>query len=298
MTDGILRSVTHRRTTTTVPYPMPGAPPAAPLLDDFPNAWAAYSLRKLRTGYAGSAVRIRRSSDNAEADIGFDINGDLDTAAAATHIGGGSGFIVAWYDQSGNAFNITQAVAGSQPLYVASGIGSKPSINFDSARTDNLATGVTNFGTSTTWSVFAVAYTNNASADGRLFSFQDSLTGSFDYDNAASFLFGRNSSNQQFQTYHSLAQRGVISVTYGTANVIAAIYNGTSANCYKDGVAGTGAASSSTMGSTAAVLAIGKHAISGGNAFDGRTSELVVWQTSQVANLAGIDSNIGSYYGL
>jgi hypothetical protein len=34
-------------------------------------AAAAYSLRKLSTAYTGSAIRVRRSSDNAEADIGF-----------------------------------------------------------------------------------------------------------------------------------------------------------------------------------------------------------------------------------
>jgi hypothetical protein len=32
---------------------------------------AAYSLRKLRSAYAGGPVRVRRSSDNAEANIGF-----------------------------------------------------------------------------------------------------------------------------------------------------------------------------------------------------------------------------------
>jgi hypothetical protein len=35
------------------------------------NAAAVYSLRKLRTAYGGSAIRVRRSSDNAEANIGF-----------------------------------------------------------------------------------------------------------------------------------------------------------------------------------------------------------------------------------
>jgi hypothetical protein len=39
------------------------------LLDLFPNAAAAYSLRKLRAAYSGSAVRVRRSVDNVEADF-------------------------------------------------------------------------------------------------------------------------------------------------------------------------------------------------------------------------------------
>jgi hypothetical protein len=50
---------------------------AAPLILDqigAPSA-AAYSLRKLRAAYAGNAIRVRRSSDNAELDIGFTASG-------------------------------------------------------------------------------------------------------------------------------------------------------------------------------------------------------------------------------
>jgi len=39
------------------------------LLDLYPNAAAAYSVRKLRSAYTGSAIRVRRSSDNTEQDI-------------------------------------------------------------------------------------------------------------------------------------------------------------------------------------------------------------------------------------
>ena len=40
------------------------------LLDLYPSAAAAYSVRKLSNGYSGSAIRVRRSSDNTEQDIG------------------------------------------------------------------------------------------------------------------------------------------------------------------------------------------------------------------------------------
>ena len=40
------------------------------ILDKVPGAVAALSLRKLKGAYTGPAVRIRRSSDNAEQDIG------------------------------------------------------------------------------------------------------------------------------------------------------------------------------------------------------------------------------------
>jgi hypothetical protein len=96
---------------------------------------AAYSLRKPRNAYTGNAIRVRRSSDNAEADIGFTTIGDLDTAALLTFVGSGSGFVTTWYDQSGNNRNATQTTAANQPRIVNSGVleavNGKPAISFD-----------------------------------------------------------------------------------------------------------------------------------------------------------------------
>ena len=69
------------------------------LLDLFPDAAAAFSFRKLRAAYSGAAIRVRRSSDNAEQDIGFDANNDLDTAALLDFVGSGNGFVTKYYDQ-------------------------------------------------------------------------------------------------------------------------------------------------------------------------------------------------------
>lgn len=96
---------------------------------------AAYSLRKLRNAYTGNAIRVRRSSDNAEADIGFTTSGDLDTVALLAHCGAGNGFVTTWYDQSGNGRNATQTTAGAQPQIVNNGVleiaNGKPAIRFN-----------------------------------------------------------------------------------------------------------------------------------------------------------------------
>ena len=57
------------------------------LLDTYSGAAAAYSLRKLRNDYTGSAITVRRSSDNTSTNIGFDGNGNLDTTALTTFVG-------------------------------------------------------------------------------------------------------------------------------------------------------------------------------------------------------------------
>jgi hypothetical protein len=47
----------------------------------------AYSVRKLRTAYVGPCLRVRRSNDNAQLDIGFTTEGNLDTEALLSFCG-------------------------------------------------------------------------------------------------------------------------------------------------------------------------------------------------------------------
>jgi len=109
------------------------APPVGLLLDAYPNAAAAYSLRKLRSAYNGSAIRIRRT-DNSEIDIGF-VNGVLDTNTISTFCGVQTGFVTIWYDQSGIGVNAIQTTTAAQPLIYASESfylqNGKPSIKFN-----------------------------------------------------------------------------------------------------------------------------------------------------------------------
>lgn len=105
-----------------------------PLLDTYTEASAAYSLRKLKTDYSGHAIRVRRSSDNTEQNIGFNGSGNLDTTTLLSFVGSGNGFVTTWYDQSGAAKNATQTTAANQPQIVSSGVvhlkNGKPSIYF------------------------------------------------------------------------------------------------------------------------------------------------------------------------
>jgi hypothetical protein len=87
----------------------------------------------LRTAYTGNAIRVRRSSDNTEQDIGFTALGVLDESALTTFCGAGNGFVTTWYDQSGNARSATQTTAANQCRIVNSGVveklNNKPAIN-------------------------------------------------------------------------------------------------------------------------------------------------------------------------
>lgn len=105
------------------------APAASNLIDDVGvDAVLAFGLRKLRNGYTGDAIQVRRASDNATQDIGFS-GEDLDTSALATFCAGTNGYIRTWYDQSGNGNDFSQTTNGLQALIYDSTAGTVTNSN-------------------------------------------------------------------------------------------------------------------------------------------------------------------------
>ena len=88
------------------PYQFAAAGPTF-LLDDYPGAAAAYSLRQLRTGVT-NVVRVRRDNDDAEDD--FTATEVSDGTLAAWVGAGNNGFVRTWYDQSGNNYHAGQPI--------------------------------------------------------------------------------------------------------------------------------------------------------------------------------------------
>ena len=81
---------------------------------------SALSLRRV-ISTASVAIRVRRSSDDAELDIGF--NGDaLDVGALLTFAGSGHAYVAKVYDQTGDGLDAEQAAAAKQPRIVNAGV--------------------------------------------------------------------------------------------------------------------------------------------------------------------------------
>jgi hypothetical protein len=100
-------------------------------LDMFTQPSGAYGFRKLRSTYAGPAIRLRRASDNLETDVAFlgctAFTGcPWDAAAAAAHCASTTCFGRTWYDQSGNARDLVQATPASQPQLIFNCNGGLP----------------------------------------------------------------------------------------------------------------------------------------------------------------------------
>jgi len=112
------------------------------MLDQFPGADVALSLRRLSTAYNGPMMRIRRDIDDEEADLHFDARhyisldcpvDNFSSGSAATNVGEfcdssgyddpdgiaiSSSYMPKWYDQSGNGHDAIETSASYQPRIV------------------------------------------------------------------------------------------------------------------------------------------------------------------------------------
>lgn len=274
--------------------------PPAPqlLLDLYPNAAVAYSLRKLRSAYSGNCIRVRRSSDNTEQDFGF-VNNVLDITSLLTFCGVGNGFITTWYEQSGNGLNSSMSTAIYQPRIVNAGVldvkNLKAGFRFDGSNDYLTRTALTALNSGNTYSIFSVAAnettgvfgdvinTNNGSS--RLNIAVDTrTTGGFyriaTLTNTGGTGYATNlpaldgSTNQRLQTI---------------------VVNGFNIAGWKNGVAGstdtyTGIYANNQF-DIGIYLGVGRY-------LKGYIQELVIYPSNQTTNRTGIESNINSYYGI
>lgn len=235
------------------------------LLDTYPNAAVAYSFRKLRAAYAGSAIRLRRASDDAEIDVGFLPTGAFDVFTAATHIAATTGHIVTWYDQSGNADNATQATEAQQPTYSASPLAAV----FTTA-------GFTFMDINAAYDPSGGTFTLSASVQIALAATGRGIIG-------ARWQAGQVCWRVDAAETHSLIKENVALVgtsgtalATGTPQYIATTYDGTNFAFYLQGAAdGTG---SNAQTFVADQISLGR-AFQGGDIFDGHMFEFVAWPT-------------------
>ncbi len=96
-------------------YPDADTTPESGFLSEFSGAAAAYSVRKL--GDSPVAMRVRKTVSSVDyyQVIGFDANGDLDTAAIEEFGGSADVHVQTWYDQSGNGNHASNSTNAEQP---------------------------------------------------------------------------------------------------------------------------------------------------------------------------------------
>jgi hypothetical protein len=265
----------------------PGIPP---LLDSYPGAVVAYSLRKLSSSYTGNAIRVRRQSDNTEQDIGFHTNNNLNTSALTTFCAGTNGFVTTWYDQSGNNRNATQSSAAQQPQIVTLGAiileNNLPSIRTNGSNQRMLLNALPLVGNYTISLVSALKsfgggitnmYLGNTGRNGYLYPRETGTNLSIRHDGEVG---GADFSYQQ-----TLNQELHIVQRYGTT--MAHSRNGVNVT--------TAELSPQGVNFTINVIFDGYNNV---YYLDGSTQEIVIYNLNQSSNRPGIESNINSYYNI
>jgi hypothetical protein len=291
------------------------------LLDIYPNAGVAYSLRKLDKDYTGSAIRVRRSNDNAEQDIGF-VGNELDTASLKTFVGANSGFVTTWYNQSDSAGifgtkNATQTTAANQPRIINAGIverqNGKVSIRLDGTN-DGLI--ISTAVPLTSHSIFDVKTTTNTitTATSAMLTYSGEFEWSSTYDETLygyGSLTGRLTNERQYFTNSAVSTTnpalndifgyGQVSNNISGIKLNSILYNGnTTFNFYENNslisLSNTDAGAFSSTRFPNDIKGIGYRFSSNTFYFNGNFQEIIIYSSNQSSNRTGIETNINSYY--
>jgi len=268
------------------------------LLDTYSGAAAAYSLRQLSGFYSGNAVKVRRSSDNTETDIGF-VGGELDTASLSSFAGDGDAFVVSWFDQSGHSNDATQTTTANQPKIYDGTTGvitenGKPAVEGNASsyylQTSGMNVDFTG-GYTYCWTGARFGYNRHP------FMFYDyNSSGSFGIRYLSGTLAEHQGSNLNILGYNN-----------GNKHIIQSVfYNGaTSAELYISDSASQQSSTNvvSTLNSTSnkdLTLLAGWQSGAPRAPQAGNFQELIIWASDQDAagNRVGIESNINTFYSI
>jgi hypothetical protein len=254
------------------------------LLDFYPNAAAAYSLRLLLSTYTGSAIRVRRSNDNAEQDIGF-VNNVLDTSSLTSFCGVNSGFVKTWYDQSGNAFDATQTTAANQPQIVSSGSvildNQKPAISFSS---DFLA--ISLISSATEASIISICNPNQIASYNTIFGNGSNNGYALTTDSTKYNLFYRGVSDLNTVNNANFSQSLIFAYTKSNTNQTLYSNNVLFQNITPP-----------NMNTPTTSSRIGAYD-NASRPFQGEQQELIIYTSSQLFNRTGISENINNFYSI
>lgn len=262
------------------------------LLEQYPGASVAYSLRLLDSTYTGNCIKVRRSSDDAEQDIGFS-GGVLDTASITTFCGGSgsgvTGYVSVWYDQSGNGVNLTQATATSQMQIVTDGDSfymwnGHPRIQ-ESGRKGMATAYFTLVSAGWSGTNFSCAYPGAHNNWWGLYTGTNSL-----YNGA----YGGSGAVLKMNEYYTPVVTGTIMATSGEFNIVTSIWNDAPGDCelFVNGVSDGSVDTYEPKNYSRFTIP-----------YDSSTDEadpveLIFYPSDKSADRADIDQNIIDYYGI
>ena len=256
----------------------PTTAPESGLLADYSGSAAAYSVRRL-SDKALIAMRIRRDSDNAEINIGFNADGSLNTTAISDFCTTANGYVVQWMDQSTNGNHATQSSSTNQPqIYNGTAViteNGKPS----------LSGGLLSYSSVTyTNSVHSTFYVCRFDANAIYASAIGSGANQYQAAHRGTHFFERIGN---VTTFHAFAS----SATKNAQHLIAILDDATTTTTSVDGTSGT-VSSAGTWTAAVTLTHRGEYGVSS----DVKVQELVIYNSNESTNRTGIETDINSEY--
>lgn len=270
-----------------------GSGPFVYMLDVYPTAAIAYSVRKLSTSYSGPCIRVRRNSDNAELDIPF-VNNELDVITLSSFCSGTDGFVTTWYDQSGNSKNLLQTASASQPLIYSSSTGvqkdnSIPTlvhgIGKDMSAINVPVNGLTQMSINVTGR--GINSGNQGSGMGMIYWLESGIWGSIYQGHNIDFLLGRYGTGQ---VGNNIGGTLPVSTDVRISNMIK---EGTTEYFYYNNILRT-----APGGKLNAIANTGSVFTTNYNGYDCRLQEIIVYNFSILAVLSNFNTDTNNYFNM
>lgn len=264
------------------------------LLDEFPNAVFAFSLRKLRGDYGGYCIKVRRSNDNATQDIGF-VSDTLDTASLLSFVGSNNGFVEIFYCQ-GIGNNAIQTTLAKQPMIVNSGVvvseNGLPCLFFNGG--NNLKLNNRSLYNKNTYSLYFV--TNFLTAD----SYEMLFTNSNNYGDAIGNIeVRRNASNNQIGWLYGTGSSAAGTAEINNIERLLCVNRNSNVenNCYVDNTVDDSSSPTTTVIGNFDIY-IGSRS-DGTYYFNGNIKEIIGYDFFQITDdKNSIHDNINTYYSI
>lgn len=259
---------------------------------------AAWFFNKVSSS-ATNCIRVRRSSDNAEQDIGF-TGDDLDTTSLASFVGANSAYLVTFYDQSGNGYDLTQSTTTAQPLIVNAGTNETLNgfvcANFDGTN-DFLTGGTTILNPNGLADVYTAAIVDSTTLNDTVYARSRFASADGRYA-----MYGGAGNVQSI----ALQNAGGTDVRAGGAG--AGLYNqyydGANHALYKNNASQSSTAKTGTLGNLSTRFLMGAYNNAGdtgeqaGYHHAGKIQGLAVFLTDVSGSIGAINGNINTYYGI
>ena len=295
------------------------------LLDTYPNAHRAYSVRKLRTEYTGYAMKIRvdigddgASTTDKTADVAFDDDGFVSASSKIYNpsAGGSDGDTLAtfvgsedevychtWYDQSGspvvNATDTGAATLANQPkLYTSNSLvtdvtGSgtpRAALLYDSSDKLNITNTGLALNAISVFTSFNITNSANSAPFTLNYQFGSPTRYFFPYllSNVLYFYHDNQaatSQNLDEDGYGLTIKRRLFSFLCGTGSQKMVINGNTN-------TAGSPSTATDSLGGSQTYVSIGHNLLIAG--LTGKMQEFIVYDSDQTSNNAGITSEINT----